>query len=130
MPSSVRSAVYFRERYANDSDFREKRKARARQQTKDIAADPTRKAKERQRNLGRAHTRREKISAIKLASGCVDCGYNKHAVALDFDHRQEEEKLFNIGMEPNRRWSDIEAEIAKCDVRCANCHRVSWGVNG
>lgn len=60
-----------------------------------------------------------------MESGCVDCGYNKHPDALDFDHRPDEIKLFNIGFGiVSRSWDAIRAEIAKCDVRCANCHRI------
>jgi len=45
---------------------------------------------------------------------------------MDFDHREEEVKLFNIANLTSQRWmsvADLQAEIAKCDVVCANCHR-------
>jgi hypothetical protein len=54
----------------------------------------------------------------------MDCGYNESAVALDFDHLPEFDKLFTIGNNAHRSWAAIEAEIAKCEVVCANCHRV------
>jgi hypothetical protein len=45
-------------------------------------------------------------------------------VTLDFDHVDPSTKLMAIGsMATSRCWSAIEAEIAKCVVRCANCHR-------
>ena len=66
------------------------------------------------------------LKEMKVAKGCVDCGYNKSPYALDLDHRPGEEKRLGIS-EFMRRVSavdEIRAEIAKCDVVCANCHRV------
>lgn len=57
---------------------------------------------------------------------CVDCG-ETDPVVLEFDHREDEVKRFNIadrmGAQRLTSWANIQAEIAKCDVRCANCHR-------
>ena len=54
---------------------------------------------------------------------CVDCGLT-NPVVLEFDHRDPAEKLMNVGtMMASRRWQRVRAEIDKCDVRCANCHR-------
>ena len=64
------------------------------------------------------------LDGLKLRSGCVDCGYSEHAVALDFDHRPGEIKLFSIGIKWEGALVPLLAEIAKCDIRCANCHRV------
>lgn len=60
------------------------------------------------------------IDAIKREHGCVDCGIKEGR--LDFDHRDNEEKLFNVGCYEGRSWDEIAAEIAKCDVRCKHCH--------
>lgn len=68
--------------------------------------------------------RRERVRAIKIERGCVDCGYNAHPDALDFDHRPGVVKLFNIAGGSKAGWETILAEIEKCDVRCANCHRI------
>lgn len=68
--------------------------------------------------------RQSRIDAIKLARGCIDCGYHAEPVALHFDHRDPKTKLFTIASAPTRNWASIEAEIAKCDVRCANCHAI------
>lgn len=52
---------------------------------------------------------------------CVDCGESDPAV-LDFDHLRD--KKFLVTRELiNKSWADILAEIEKCVVRCANCHR-------
>lgn len=68
---------------------------------------------------------RTRLAQIKLERGCADCGYQEHAAALDFDHRPGEVKLFDVASGPARRgWGAIEAEVAKCDVVCANCHRI------
>lgn len=41
---------------------------------------------------------------------------------MDFDHVGD--KAFNIATAIDKRWSEIQAEIKKCDVVCANCHRI------
>jgi hypothetical protein len=53
---------------------------------------------------------------------CVDCG-ESDVVCLDFDHVRGEKKGDIGRMLGNHAWTTIVAEIAKCDVRCANCHR-------
>jgi hypothetical protein len=68
--------------------------------------------------------RRNKISKIKLDSGCVDCGYNKHPAALEFDHLPGHTKSFGLGIGYMRSWESVLLEIAKCEIVCANCHRV------
>jgi hypothetical protein len=75
--------------------------------------------------------KRARMNAIKLEQGCVDCGYNADPRALDFDHRDPAEKSFGLGMSKvcAMRWERVEAEIAKCDVRCSNCHRIRTAEN-
>lgn len=68
--------------------------------------------------------RYERINRYKLAKGCIDCGYGDNPVALDFDHREPELKTLNVSAMLTYSWVKIMAELDKCDVRCANCHRV------
>lgn len=72
--------------------------------------------------------RRSQLAAIKLERGCIDCGYNAHPAALQFDHREPGTRNpgWDKSMASNatRNWNAILAEIAKCDVRCANCHAI------
>src|SRR5579872_6584201 len=59
------------------------------------------------------------------ASPCMDCGGTFPPVCMDFDHRPGEVKLFPIGKHGFRFTRDeLLAEIAKCDLVCANCHRI------
>ena len=55
---------------------------------------------------------------------CVDCGEDD-VRCLEFDHRPGESKLGEVSrmMSNALPWKRILAEIDKCDVRCANCHR-------
>ena len=57
------------------------------------------------------------------ASACVDCGESDVRV-LEFDHVRGK-KIESIAALCGQgvSWRRIEAEIAKCEVRCANCHR-------
>lgn len=66
----------------------------------------------------------EETRVIKLTKGCMDCGYNSHAEALDFDHRDKRNKQFSIGGGTGFSRAKILAEMKKCDVVCANCHRI------
>jgi hypothetical protein len=68
----------------------------------------------------------EFVQAYKLERGCVDCGFKGHPAALEFDHLPGREKKFNISQ---RIAAAVDreallAEMAKCEVVCANCHRV------
>ena len=59
------------------------------------------------------------------AGGCVDCGIKDPRV-LDFDHIHGAKlasiaKLAGTAGLPTR----LLNEIAKCEVRCANCHRIT-----
>lgn len=82
------------------------------------------------RRGGAAHTRKRRAwllsmyRAFKLKP-CADCGGTFDPVCMDFDHRLGEVKLFTIGNSNGARSVEsILGEIAKCDVVCANCHRI------
>ena len=65
------------------------------------------------------------ISDFKTSSGCIDCGFNAHPVALDIDHMAG--KTANISSLKSIAAVKAEIERHKCVVRCANCHRIkSW----
>lgn len=52
---------------------------------------------------------------------CVDCA-ETDPVVLEFDHLSD--KAFDIGTQlDSRPWATILAEIEKCEVVCASCHR-------
>lgn len=54
---------------------------------------------------------------------CMDCRGWFDPWQMDFDHRPEEVKLFNIGAGRGLKLVRLVAEIKKCDVVCSNCHR-------
>lgn len=96
---------------------------------KKAAADYTKQYRENNREWFIAYSRqlyRERadfIDSIKMDSGCVDCGFNKHPACLQFDHIPGRgEKLFAISSNKLGPIEKIIAEIAKCEVVCANCH--------
>jgi hypothetical protein len=58
-----------------------------------------------------------------LSHPCVDCGERDLRV-LDFDHRPESGKTADVMrlVRNGHSIARIESEIARCDVRCRNCH--------
>lgn len=84
------------------------------------------------RKLQRA-ARRQYVREEKVRQGCKRCGYNSCAEALDYHHRDPDDKedLISQMVDKCRAWPRLLAEIAKCDVLCANCHRehgILWAV--
>lgn len=72
----------------------------------------------------------DRVDVIKRDRGCIDCGYNEHACVLDFDHVRGK-KIGSISkMLRTHSWNEVLKEIEKCEVRCANCHRIKTYVNG
>ena len=75
---------------------------------------------------------KEKIKDIilqyKQGKKCSRCNFS-NPLALDFHHKNPKDKEFSIskayikgiGIEK------LEKEIAKCEILCANCHRIEHG---
>ncbi len=59
--------------------------------------------------------------SIKKLGCCVCCGEQRPEV-LQFHHREPKDKLFSLYRSGSRDRNEIVAEIAKCDLMCANCH--------
>jgi len=79
-------------------------------------------------NKQQAQDNREKLSSLLKTKICVDCGNTDYRV-FEFDHRDSESKFTNIGnMICRYSWNSILKEMEKCDVRCANCHRIKTGI--
>src|ERR671930_279392 len=57
---------------------------------------------------------------------CADCGGRFAGHQMDFDHRDPKHKSFNLSSSSASLKSreEILAEAPKCDVVCANCHRL------
>ena len=69
---------------------------------------------------------RARLLQAKLArEQCNDCGLfvtEENACVFDFDHLGD--KLLNISQMTTYSDVKFEAEIAKCQMRCSNCHRI------
>ena len=85
---------------------------------------------ERNREVYREKNRRKRERMRVLlrqakSRPCVDCGKEFPYFVMDFDHREGERKEKEVGLLiaslSMRRLLD---EIEKCDVVCANCHRI------
>ena len=66
----------------------------------------------------------EYVNAVKSLSQCIDCG-EKNPVVLDFDHVKGNKIMCISNMVRNSYSIEtIKKEIKKCEIRCANCHRI------
>jgi hypothetical protein len=65
------------------------------------------------------------VNKYKTLLGCSKCGYKENAVALDLHHSSDDKK-HNVSLLVTecRSIKTIKAEIRKCTVFCANCHRI------
>ena len=70
----------------------------------------------------RADNRAMAIAYLR-AHPCVDCG-EADVVVLQFDHLRDKRTDVATLINSGATWHLIEEEIAKCEVRCANCHRM------
>lgn len=57
---------------------------------------------------------------------CADCGLSFPFYVMDFDHRDYLSKIENVSRMFTRNWAleKIKKEVEKCDIVCANCHRI------
>lgn len=66
-----------------------------------------------------------KVVVAAKSKPCSDCSIQYPWFVMDFDHVRGQKK-FNLSMTTSRQRSlrSVLDEIAKCDVVCANCHRI------
>lgn len=58
-----------------------------------------------------------------LGGKCSICGYKKCLRALNFHHKNKQEKKLTIGEKQGKPLRKIKDEIDKCELLCANCHQ-------
>jgi hypothetical protein len=67
---------------------------------------------------------RAELDKLKDAP-CVDCGERFPPCVMDFDHIDPSSKKFSLANAPvGLSWELVLSEVAKCDLVCANCHRI------
>ena len=82
-------------------------------------------AREYQRGRPRLLLAKRLVRAAKKRP-CADCGVEYPYYVMDFDHCPGTFKRANLSVLVKRGASNdvLLKELAKCDVVCANCHRV------
>jgi hypothetical protein len=116
---------------AKDPDYRARDNERARQRRlEDPEWGASRTAQAREFSAGN----RARLSALKMAMRCTDCGWapadEAEAWRLVFDHVDPSTKHDDGASEAVLAWwswERIEAELALCVPRCGSCHaRRTW----
>lgn len=54
----------------------------------------------------------------------MDCGKFYPYYVMDLDHREGEVKILSVSKMDTYSWEKVKAELKKCDLVCANCHRI------
>lgn len=68
------------------------------------------------------HRNRAILDEHLASHPCVDCG-EADPIVLEFDHREPSEKWKAVSCMMTHAVDAVLSEIAKCDIRCCNCHR-------
>ena len=87
------------------------------------------RTKDEQNKKRQAWMRKFRAWALSLKEGpCVDCGGEFHPVAMNWHHRDPLTKTADVGALVGKgNKAVLLAEIAKCDLICANCHALrTW----
>lgn len=119
--------IYTIRRYMAYADKEKEKVARARAKKRYYEAH---KESERRKALERITRRRTKsyeyVDHIKSTTPCADCGETFPSVCMDFDHCKDQEKIGNVSRLVNlgKSLDIIKAEIDKCELVCACCHRI------
>jgi hypothetical protein len=71
------------------------------------------------------HATLEELHLHKEKHGCSDCRNHFPHYVLEFDHRPDEIKV-DVVYRVLRNFGPVAAwkEVGKCDVVCANCHKI------
>jgi len=67
------------------------------------------------------------VRSLKIGKDCVDCGLKcteSNYPVFDWDHRPGVTKVFRISKGARHSRAAVLAEVAKCDLRCRNCHAI------
>lgn len=66
------------------------------------------------------------ILLARKAQGCQDCKGYFHPEAMEFDHVRgvKRDNISTLVSSGKVSVETLEAELAKCELVCANCHRV------
>lgn len=79
-------------------------------------------------NSGKALARQERHQFLNWLKSqpCADCKKNYPPVCMDFDHVRGQ-KIASIGRMYMFSWEKLQEELIKCELVCANCHRIrTW----
>lgn len=140
---------YMKRHYRESAEYREATKARAKAAEEKLKVDDPEEYLRRRREYAARHRAknpeataarqlqynqqarekaREFVIALKTSTPCADCGGFFHHVAMDFDHvRGKKFKAVAQMVGAAYPVANIAKEVAKCDLVCANCHRIrTW----
>lgn len=81
------------------------------------------KESSRRKKRRRYESNKNLIRALKNQP-CADCDITYPHYVMDFDHRDPKDKTANVAALKSRSPDAILFEISKCDLVCANCHRI------
>jgi hypothetical protein len=107
---------------------RDRLRAESRAEYARLREDPEYRAKH---NLDRKQRRWNHPNVLRVlevrSAPCVDCGMSLPPEVMDLDHVRGEKRFSFSQAEvarPAITPEILEEEIAKCEVRCPNCHRL------
>jgi len=93
---------------------------------------PERNRNNMHRTSRRKHWIRRMDAIVYLGGACGDCGYKDNLDALEFDHVQPSQldrgKRNGGAWLYRYSWEKIKAELDRCELVCANCHRIRTAV--
>lgn len=78
----------------------------------------------RQRHLQFRKLIREFLQLLKENEPCTDCGRHFPHYVMDYDHVRGNKKRAISRMSGEHSWNHLIEELDKCDLVCANCHRI------